>query len=116
MVRHDLEDFSEEISNVAASAQFESANGAKGEYYFCTGTLREEMSNSPAAIAGLRQAVTNYNAWIGPHNGGLPNPQDPSLVVSNYDYWHWGPDQALDITSNNLPARLPGWQSYAFRP
>ena len=62
MVRHDLENFQDEISNVAASAQFENANGAKGDYYFCTGTLRQEMTNSPAVIAGLRQAVSNYNA------------------------------------------------------
>ncbi len=115
MVRHDLENFQDEISNVAASAQFENANGAKGDYFFCTGTLREEMTNSPAVIAGLRQAVSSYNATIGPHNGGLPNPQNPSLVISNYDYWHWGPDQALDVAGINLP--LPGYpngQAYAF--
>jgi hypothetical protein len=115
MVRHDLENFQDEIANVAASAQFENANGAKGDYYFCTGTLREEMSNSPAVIAGLRLAVSNYNATIGPHNGGLPNPQNGSLTVSNYDYWHWGPDVAFDVAATNLP--LPGFpdgQTYAF--
>ena len=115
MVRHDLENLQDEISNVAASAQFENANGAKGDYYFCTGTLRQEMTNSPAVIAGLRQAVSTYNATIGPHNGGLQNPQNPSLVISNYDYWHWGPDQAFDVAATNLP--LPGYpngQTYAF--
>ena len=115
MVRHDLENFQDEISNVAASAQFENANGAKGDYYFCTGTLRQEMTNSPAVIAGLRQAVSNYNATIGPHNGGLQNPQNPSLAISTYDYWHWGPDQAFDVAATNLP--LPGYpdgQTYAF--
>jgi hypothetical protein len=114
MVRHDLENFQDEISNVSASAQFENANGAKGDYYFCTGTLRQEMTNSPAVIAGLRQAVSNYNATIGPHNGGLPNPQNPSLAISAYDYWHWGPDQAFDVAATNLP--LPGYpngQAYA---
>jgi hypothetical protein len=115
MVRHDLENFQDEISNVAASAQFENANGAQGDYYFCTGTLREEMTNSQVVIAGLQQAVSTYNATIGPHNGGLPNPQNPSLVMSNYDYWHWGPDQAFDVAATNLP--LPGYpdgQAYAF--
>jgi len=107
MVRHDLEDFQDEITNIAASAQFESTNGAKGDYYFCTGTLRQELSNSPAAIAGLCLAVSNYNATIGPHNGGLPNPQNPALTIGTYDYWHWGPDQAFNIASNNLP--LPGF-------
>ncbi len=115
MVRHDLENFQDEISNVSASAQFENANGAKGDYYFCTGTLRDEMTNSPSVIAGLRQAVSNYNATIGPHNGGLQNPQNPALPVSAYDYWHWGPDQAFDVAGTNLP--LPGYpdgQTYAF--
>ncbi len=115
MVRHDLENFQGPIANIATSAQFESANGAKGDYYFCTGTLRVEMTNSPAAIAGLRLAVSNYNATIGPHNGGLPNAQDSSLVVSNYDYWHWGPDSALDIAGTNLPLpSYPDGTTYAF--
>ena len=51
-----------------------------------------------AIIAGLRQAVTNYGATIGPHNGGLKNPNNPNLVRGDYDYWHWGPDEALDVT------------------
>ena len=36
------------------------------------------------------------------------------MVVSNYDYWHWGPDQAFDVAGTNLP--LPGYpdgQTYA---
>ncbi len=115
MVRHDLEDFQDEITNIPASAQFENAHGAKGDYYFCTGTLRQELSNSPAVIANLRWAVTNFNATIGPHNGGLPNPQNTNLLVGTYDYWHWGPDQAYDVAATNLP--LPGYpdgQTYAF--
>jgi hypothetical protein len=107
MVRHDLENIQDEIANVATSAQFENANGAMGDYYFCTGTLRQEMSNSPAAIAGLQQAVSNYNATIGPLNGGLPNPQNASLPVSDSDYWYWGPDQAFNVIATNLP--LPGF-------
>ncbi|HXC99831.1 MAG TPA: hypothetical protein VN048_10855, partial [Verrucomicrobiae bacterium] len=43
MVRHDLEDYADEISNINYSAQFEAANGARGDYYFCTGTFRVEM-------------------------------------------------------------------------
>src|SRR6185503_20248280 len=40
-VRHDLENFTNLIANIAASAQAEFTNGASGEYYFCTGTVRD---------------------------------------------------------------------------
>jgi hypothetical protein len=95
-VRHDFEDYQADIAAIASSAQAESLVGAKGDYYFCTGTLRVEMANSPSVIAGLQQAVTSYGATIGSHNGGLQNPNNPGLVLSDYDYWHWGPDEALD--------------------
>jgi hypothetical protein len=95
-VRHDLENYTNLIANIAASAQVEFNNGAKGDYYFCTGALREEIGDTNAAIAGLRSAVTNYKATIGSHNGGLRNPNNPALTLHNYDYWHWGPDEALN--------------------
>ena len=98
MVRHDLENYGSEITNIEASAFVEFTNGVKGEYYFCTGTLREEVPDTNSAIAGLRRAVTNYGATIGSHNGGLRNPNNPGLVMPNYDYWHWGPDEALNST------------------
>ena len=107
MVRHDLENYTNQIANIAASAQFEYTNGAKGDYYFCTGTLREDASpvyNTNTIIAGLRQAITNYGATIGPHNGGLRNPNNTNLVRGDYDYWHWGPDEALDVTPTNYPS------------
>jgi len=107
MVRHDLENLQTEIANVEASAQIEFANGVKGEYYFCTGTLREEMSpnyDTNAVVAGLRRAVSNYNAIVSSHNGGLRNPSNPSLVLSDYDYWHWGPDEALDTLNGKAYA------------
>ncbi len=104
MVRHDFEDYQGDISSIAASAQFENSLGALGEYYFCTGTLRVEMANSPSVIAGLQQAATQYGATIGAHNGGLQNPNNSSLVLSDFDYWHWGPDEALDDT-------IPGYNS-----
>jgi hypothetical protein len=97
------------INAIEASARFEFTNGVKGDYYFCTGTLRVEMTNSPTTIARLRSAVTNYGATIGPHNGGLQNPNNTNLVVSDYDYWHWGPDEALDVT----PAGYPSGKAYA---
>lgn len=96
MVRHDFEDYQDAITSIEASAQSENAVGAKGEYYFCTGTLRVQMNNSQAVVDSLRRAVSLYGASIGPHNGGLPNPNNPDLAVSDYDYWHWGPDEALD--------------------
>ncbi|MFO1478382.1 MAG: hypothetical protein U1F98_17250, partial [Verrucomicrobiota bacterium] len=96
MVRHDLENFQTMIRAIEASAQFENASGVKGEYYFCTGTLREEMTNSPAVVGSLRSAITNYGALISSHNGGFRNPNNSGLVLDNYDYWHWGPDEAID--------------------
>jgi hypothetical protein len=112
MVRHDLENFTNEIAAVEASAQVEFTNGAKGDYFFCTGTLRDDASpayNTNSLVAGLRRAATNYGAIIGPHNGGLRNPNNASLVRGQYDYWHWGPDEALDVT----PAGYPSGKAYA---
>ncbi|SPE48882.1 conserved hypothetical protein [Verrucomicrobia bacterium] len=111
-VRHDYENFQNELAALPISAQFELTNGAKGDYFFCTGTLRVEMTNSPSAIAGLRQAVTSYGATIGPHNGGYPNVNNFSLVLSNYDYWHWGTDEALDVPSSNLPPGFANGAAY----
>ena len=112
MVRHDLENFTNEIAAIQASAQVEYNNGAKGDYYFCTGTVRDDTSGTAKnnIIAGLRSAVTNYGATVGPHNGGLKNPNNPSLVRGQYDYWHWGPDEALDVT----PAGYASGKAYAF--
>ncbi len=112
MIRHDLENFTNEIAGLEASAQVEFTNGAKGDYYFCTGTLRDDASpayNTNSLVASLRRAVTNYHATIGPHNGGLRNPNNPSLVRGQYDYWHWGPDEALDVT----PPGYPSGKAYA---
>jgi hypothetical protein len=112
MVRHDLENFTNEIAAIEASALVEFTNGAKGDYYFCTGTLRADASptyNTNSIVAGLRRATTNYGATIGPHNGGLKNPNNPALVRGQYDYWHWGPDEALDVT----PAGYPSGKVYA---
>jgi uncharacterized repeat protein (TIGR01451 family) len=104
MLRHDLENFAGEIAAVESSAQLENSVGAKGSYYFCTGTLRQDMgADAPAAIAGLRNAVANYGALIGPHNGGLQNPNNPALTELDYDFWHWGPDEALDVTPPGYP-------------
>jgi hypothetical protein len=111
MIRHDLENFTTEISNIQASAQAEFNYGAKGDYYFCTGTLRDDVSGPTRTniVTGLRRAVTNYNATIGPHNGGLRNPGNLSLTSSDYDYWHWGPDEALDV----IPAGYASGKAYA---
>ncbi len=105
MVRHDLEHFTNEIAAIAASAQVEFTNGARGDYYFCTGTLRDDApaAQTNAMIAGLRQAVTNFGATIGPHNGGLRNPYNFSLNRGDYDWWHWGLDEVLDVTPTNYP-------------
>jgi hypothetical protein len=106
MVRHDLENLTNEVAAIAASAQFEFTNGARGDYYFCTGTLREDApaTNFDAIVANLRQAVTNFGATVAPHNGGLRNPNNPALVRGDYDYWHWSLDEALDATPTNYPS------------
>ena len=98
VVRHDFENYQDMINSIESSAQEDNSMGAKGDYYFCTGTLRVEMGDSPSTIASLRRAVSLYGATIGSHNGGLSNPYRPDLEVSAYDYWHWGPDPALDVT------------------
>ena len=106
VVRHDFENIPSRVLSIEDSASFENSFGIKGDYYFCTGTLREEMTGAEKnnAIAGLRRAVSNYGATIGSHNGGLKNPVNASLLIGDFDYWHWGPDEALDVT-------LPGYAS-----
>lgn len=112
-VRHDLENYTNLIAKIEQSAQFEYTNGAKGDYYFCTGTLREDAASAydtNAMIAGLRRAVTNFGASIYAHNGGLVNPRNPALPRGVYDYWHWGPDEALDV----IPTNYTSGKEYAF--
>ncbi|MDB6110283.1 MAG: hypothetical protein JWR69_2033, partial [Pedosphaera sp.] len=112
MVRHDLEDYADEINGIETSAQFENSVGARGDYFFCTGTLRSDMAsayNTNSVVLSLRRAASNYNATIGPHNGGLRNPNNPPLTNVDFDYWHWGPDEALDA---NPPGYASG-QAYA---
>ena len=87
----------------------------KGDYYFTTGTVRigspdNQFDDSTKAdvIASLRNAVTNSGATIGSHNGGLSNPTGSPTEPTAYDYWHWGPDPALDTSP-------PGYASgYAY--
>ena len=43
IVRHDFENNPTSIRSIEDSASFENSIGVKGDYYFCTGTLREEM-------------------------------------------------------------------------
>ena len=143
MFRHDMEAIPTNIISIEASAQFEHTNGASGDYYFCTGTLRLDMPNPTLTntIASLQRAISLYGATINAHNGGLTNINNvysPPLVSIEshlgqlmsegwlttlepytdpilapfpssgleYDYWHWSPDEILDLT--NLP---PGYAS-----
>ena len=104
MIRHDFENIAWNIRKIEDSARWEYNNGAKGDYYFCTGTIRAgsldtQLSEADKAltVASLQRAVSQYGATIGSHNGGLPNPV-ASLPPTTYEYWHWGPDEALDTT------------------
>ena len=120
IIRHDMEDIPSFINTIEASAQFENSvsnsfgQRAKGDYYFCTGTLRTEYAppDQTNEIASLQRAISLYGATIGSHNGGLPNAQNTNLATNAYDYWHWGPDEALDLT-NPPPPGYPNGQTYA---
>ena len=107
--RHDFENNPANIALINSSAQFEKSLGVKGDYYFCTGALRDDMGGSPAVISGLQNAVTSFGATIGSHNGGLSNPANPALLPTDSDYWHWGPDEALDTS----PPGYPSGKAYA---
>ncbi|HWY78649.1 MAG TPA: hypothetical protein VN281_23745, partial [Verrucomicrobiae bacterium] len=109
--RHDMEAIPSFIMDIEHSAQFEYTNGARGDYFFCTGELRQDMPNPDLTIASLQRAVSNYNATIGPHNGGFTNYASyaPALTTNDYDYWHWGSDEDLDLT---VPGFTNG-QAYA---
>ena len=121
IVRHDLENLTNEIAHIEWSAQVESAYNARGDYYFCTGILREDAGpggyDTNVIVASLRQACTTYGATVGPHNGGTSNPVC-SMPRGSYEYWHWGPDEVLDLqggrdyASNSLAisfADIEGW-------
>ena len=111
MFRHDMEATPSLIESIEVSAQYESAHGVRGDYFFCTGELRQDMSNAAATVTSLQAAVSNYGATISSHNGGLTNPNTylPPLTTNSYDYWHWGPDEVLD---SNPPGYTNG-QAYA---
>ena len=88
--RHDMEAIPTNIISIEKSALFEHTNGASGDYYFCTGTLRLDMPNPTLTntIASLRRAITNNGATINSHNGGFTNINtyyNPRLlVIENY--------------------------------
>ncbi len=94
VIRHDDEEDLTQIKAIEASAQFEHSLGARGDYYFCTGALRTYTGyDKTSIISSMRNAVTLYGATIGSHNGG----PYPGLQPSDYSYWHWGPDEVLDL-------------------
>ena len=119
IMRHDLEDYANEMADILPSAQIEASNNVHGDYYFCTGTVRVDMPNlfqttnqhydTNVVIQNMRTAMTSYGATISSHNGGLKNANNGGLVNTNYDYWHWGTDEALDTT----PAGYPNGTAYS---
>ncbi|MEP7112360.1 MAG: Ig-like domain-containing protein [Ilumatobacteraceae bacterium] len=105
VVRHDYENYFGAVAAIPSAAAFEASVGMKGDYYFTTGILRlgseypVSDQEKAAAIDGIRYAASHYGTTIGSHNGGLPNPAGSPTDPAAYDYFHWGPDQALDMTS-----------------
>ena len=100
IVRHDFENYLGAVGGtIESSAQYEQSVGAKGDYYFCTGILREFTGDKQPYIDSIRRAVTLYGATIGSHNGGYPNIGTTPPDDGSYDYWHWGPDTMLDRTT-----------------
>ncbi|MGO8925800.1 MAG: Ig-like domain-containing protein, partial [Limisphaerales bacterium] len=73
--RHDMEAIPVNIIGIEDSALYEQSNGVSGDYYFCTGVLREDMLNPTLTntIASLQRAITNAGATLRSHNGGLTN-------------------------------------------
>src|SRR6185436_8298952 len=61
MLRHDLESNPGKIARIEASARFEHSKGVKGDYYFTTGTLREDM----AAQSDIKSIVSSLQRAIG---------------------------------------------------
>ncbi|MDD5139753.1 MAG: immunoglobulin domain-containing protein [Verrucomicrobiales bacterium] len=114
MFRHDMEDIEDLITNIESSAHAEAIVGAKGDYYFCTGVMRVNFSQESRTnnIASLQRAISLYGATIGPHNGGLTNAGNLNLATNTYDYWHWGPDEVLNLT-NPPPAGYASGTAYA---
>ena len=109
MVRHDFENYLGAVGGgIESSAQYEQSIGVTGDYYFCTGILREYTGDKQPYIDSIRRAVTLYGATIGSHNGGYPNIGTTPPDNGSYDYWHWGPDTMIDRTSD-FPAP---YQSY----
>jgi len=100
MVRHDLENFVEAVADVTTSAAYEYNHGAKGDYYFCTGAITNAGVDTAGILAGLKYAAGNLGATIGPHNGGLSNPiVSCALTPGQYEYFHWGLDEAFGVTN-----------------
>ena len=92
------------IESIENSAKFEFTNGASGDYFFCTGELRDDMPPNGGPSRSLQQAVSNYNATTSAPTTAASrfNPYIPPLTTNSYDFWHWGPDEVLDSTPTNV--------------
>jgi hypothetical protein len=122
MVRHDFENYSkvgDRLETLWQSAQYEHLRGVKGDYYFSTGCITNEGVRFDVIMDSLHEAVTNYGATIGPHNGGLENPRSTNNLPAGcalpqgpftYEYFHWGPDEALGVTP---PSPYTSGKAYA---
>ena len=122
IVRHDFENYSgvgDRLETLWQSAQYEFSHGVRGDYYFSTGCITNEGVRFDEIMVSLHEAVTNYGATLGPHNGGMENPRSTNNLPSGcalpqgpytYEYFHWGPDEALGVTP---PSPYTSGKAYA---
>ena len=110
--RHDLENYTctngqcgSHVHNIDKSVAAETLYGARGDYVFASGSLRNPPrdpncngtadfteADYSATVAELQWAV-RQGAVIMPHAGGVAVP-----AFGPYRCWHWGPDEHTDPT------------------
>ena len=104
MVRHDLENSAgRNCQRQRVGPVRKRATGSKGTTISVPGRSLTSITLA-TFLPACSTAVDHYGATIGPHNGGLPNPELSAdtgsschFAVNDYQYFHWGPDEAYDL-------------------
>ena len=122
MVRHDLENYTNLVANIGLPPGLEFTNGCKkATTTSAPGPSARMLWIKSTIIAGLRSAMTNYGATIGPHNGGLKNPNNPAFAVTMITgigarTKSWTSLRRRIPAAKNMPSsrcRTPSWTSRA---